>query len=459
MATPTTIPSPAKETKPIAAERLLAPLERFMRFEAAGGILLIAVSLLALLWANSAWAEEYVAIFQTRKFTIGYGQWALSKPLILWINDLLMAVFFLLVGLEIKREIVVGELSTPRKAALPLAGALGGMVLPGVIYAAINWGRPTIGGWGVPMATDIAFALGILSLVGSRVPMSLRVFLTSLAIADDLGALIIIAVFYTEQIGLNYLALAGAGIAVLVVLNLLGFRRPIGYMLIGLVVWYFVLKSGVHATIAGVLVALTIPTRRRVNQHHYVDFVKRMIGKFEDKIDRTGPAHSSGEQQTLVLAIEGAGRAVQSPLSSLEFRLIPWVAFAIMPVFALANAGIALGNGEDGQGLPMPALLGVALGLMIGKPLGVFGFSWLAVKLGIGETMPGVQWRHIFGASWLAGIGFTMALFIANLAFKNDPGSLDAAKLGVLGGSIVAGAVGLGVLMMCPKIQHDPYHG
>lgn len=429
-----------------------------MRFEAAGGILLIAVSLLALAWANSSWADGYFEFFQGRKFTIGYGTWELSKPLILWINDLLMAVFFLLVGLEIKREIVLGELSSPKKAALPLAGALGGMVVPALIYAAINWGRPSIDGWGVPMATDIAFALGVLSLAGSRVPWSLRVFLTSLAIADDLGALIVIAVFYTEQIGFAYLAMAGAGIAVLAVLNVLGFRRPIAYMAIGLLVWYFVLKSGVHATIAGVLVALTIPTRQRVDQHHYVDFVKRMVGKFEGRIEHTGPSHSTSEQQTLVLAMESAGRAVQSPLSSLEFRLIPWVAFAIMPVFALANAGIALGSGEDAKALSMPALLGVALGLMVGKPLGVFGFSWLAVKLGIGETPPGVKWRHIFGASCLAGIGFTMALFIANLAFVGDAGTLGAAKLGVLGGSIVAGAVGLGVLMTGPKMHNEDQH-
>lgn len=453
------IPTPIQETEPNPAERLLAPFERFMRLEAAGGIVLIAMAALAMLWANSGWASDYLSIFQERKFTIGYGSWALSKPLILWINDLLMALFFLLVGLEIKREVLMGDLSSPKKAALPVAAAIGGMVVPGLIYAAVNWGQPTIHGWGVPMATDIAFALGVLALVGSRVPSSVRVFLTSLAIADDLGALIIIAVFYTEQIGLGYLGLAGAGLGILVVLNLLGFRNPLAYLLIGAVIWYFVLKSGVHATIAGVLIALTIPTRLRVDQNHYVDFTRRMIGKFESKIDRQGPWRTTSDQQAQVFAIEAAGKAVQSPLRRLEHQLVPWVAFLILPVFALANAGVPIETGDDGgEGSTTRALVGVALGLMIGKPVGVFGATWLAVKLRIGELPPGVRWGHIHGAAWLAGIGFTMALFIANLAFAGDASTLDAAKLGVLGASVLAGVIGLVVLMAEPKNQAGPAH-
>ncbi|KAA0212645.1 MAG: Na+/H+ antiporter NhaA [Leptolyngbya sp. PLA3] len=450
------IKTPSKETAPVPADRLLAPFERFMRLEAAGGIVLIVMAVLAMIWANSAWGSAYTDLFRAHKFTVGFGAWALSKPLILWINDLLMALFFLLVGLEIKREILMGDLSTPKKAALPVAAALGGMVVPGVVYAAINWGSPTIRGWGVPMATDIAFALGVLALVGSRVPSAVRTFLTSLAIADDLGALIIIAVFYTEQIGLNYLALGGAGLAGLVVLNLLGFRRPLGYMLLGVLVWYFVLKSGVHATIAGVLVALTIPTRLRADQRDYVNFMKRMIVKFDGQINPDDPRRCSGEQQTLVLAIETAGREVQSPLRRLEQQLIAWVAFLILPIFALANAGvpIELGQADETSGAGR-AMLGAALGLLIGKPLGVFGATWLAVKLRIGELPPGVRWRHIHGAAWLAGIGFTMALFIASLAFTGQPSTLDAAKLGVLGASVLAGIIGLVVLMTGPKKQEE----
>jgi len=457
MAGPKTIPTPVKETDPKPADRLLAPFESFMRLEASGGVVLIVMAALAMVWANSAWAAEYFAIFQERKFTVGYGDWALSKPLILWINDLLMAVFFLLVGLEIKREILHGDLSTPKKAALPVAGAIGGMAIPGLIYAAVNWGEPTIRGWGVPMATDIAFALGVLALLGSRVPATVRVFLTSVAIADDLGALIIIAVFYTEQIGLGYLGWAGAGLALLVLFNRLGFRSPIGYMLVGLVIWYFVLKSGVHATIAGVLIALTIPTRTRVDQAHYVDFVQRMIGMFKGGIE-AGRA-TTVDQQTQVFAIEKAGKAVQSPLRRLETQLVPWVAFLILPVFALANAGVGLGAGDqsgEGTGLSVRVILGIALGLFIGKPLGVFGLSWIAVKLGLCELPPGVRWSHVHGAAWLTGIGFTMALFIANLAFADDAAALGSAKLAVLGASVLASVVGLAVLLAGPKKPAEP---
>jgi len=456
MAGPKHIPDPAQETERLLSERLLAPFERFMRMEASGGIVLIVMAVLAMLWANSHLSDEYRAIFQERTLTVGYGAWALSKPLILWINDLLMAVFFLLVGLEIKREILGGDLSSPRKAALPVAAAIGGMVVPGLIYAAVNWGEPTLRGWGVPMATDIAFALGVLALVGSRVPGSVRVFLTSLAIADDLGALVIIAVFYTEQIGLTYLGYAGIGLGVLVVLNVLGFRNPLVYIVVGVVIWYFVLKSGVHATIAGVLVALTIPARRRVDQRHYVDFVKRMLGRFESQIADDRPRKTTSEQQMAVFAIERAGKAVESPLRRLEHQLVPWVAFLILPVFALANAGVAIEVGdESGRAMPMRVVVGVVAGLVLGKPIGVFGATWIAVKLGLGELPPRVRWQHIHGAAWLAGIGFTMALFIANLAFASDAAALDAAKLGVLGASVVAGVVGLVVLMLGPKGVHD----
>ncbi len=437
---------------------VLAPFTRFMKFEASGGIALIVMAVIAMVWANSAAADSYFNLFLKTKVTVGFGDWGLSKALILWINDLLMAMFFLLVGLEIKREVLRGELNSMRKAAVPIAAAIGGMLVPGVIFAAINWGEPTIRGWGIPMATDIAFALGVLALAGRRVPLALGVFLTTLAIVDDLGALVIIAVFYTEQIGLLYLGYAGLCLLALIVLNLLGFRKPLLYLLVGIVLWYFVLKSGVHATIAGVVVALTIPASTRVDQKLYVGFVRRMLDRFSSQIKTLEPESTTPEQQSAVLAIEKAGKEVETPLRRLESSLVPWCAFLILPVFALANAGVALDFGGEESAMPMRVLLGVAAGLLIGKPVGVFFATWICVKLGFGQLPKGVRWSHIHGAGWLAGIGFTMALFIANLGYAGDSSSLDAAKLGVLGASVLAGIVGWGILMMGPKIEHDDHH-
>lgn len=454
MAGPIDIPKPDRDLDPTPADRLLSPFHRFMRFEAAGGVLLIACALVAMIWANSGWAASYNELFYASKVTVGFGEWSLSKPFILWINDLLMAVFFLLVGLEIKREVLVGELRSPRKAALPIAAAIGGMAIPGLVYAIVNMGQESMSGWGVPMATDIAFALGVLALCGSRVPLSVRVFLTSLAIVDDLGALLVIAIFYTEEIGETYLGYAGGLLVLMAILNAIGVRRVLVYLLIGLVVWYFVLKSGVHATIAGVLVAMTIPAKTRVDQAKYSGFVRSMLERFDADSKGSERAWTTGKQQSAVLAIEDAGHKVETPVRRLEHSLIPWVAFLILPVFALANAGVAVGaGGEDEAGASVwssRALWGVVLGLLIGKPVGVFGFAWVANKMGIGVLPEGASWRHVFGAAWLSGIGFTMALFIANLAFSSAT-DLDAAKLGVLGASVVAGVVGFAIMMSAKR--------
>lgn len=468
MAGPVEIPSPDAGVARGAADRVVAPFQRFMRFEAAGGILLIVFALGAMVWANSGASASYVALFHETTVRVGFGDWGLEKALILWINDLLMAVFFLLVGLEIKREVLVGELRSVKNAALPIAAALGGMVVPGAIYAVVNLGEDSIRGWGVPMATDIAFALGVLGLAGSRVPLSVRVFLTSLAIVDDLGALLVIAVFYTESIGVGALGKAGAVLGVMMVLNVAGVRRMVVYLLLGLVVWYFVLKSGVHATIAGVAVAMTIPARTKVDQVAYVSFARSMVDRFEGDVRGAVRAWTTGAQQSAVLALEDAGKMVETPVRRLEHALIPWVAFVILPVFAIANAGVAIGGAEAGGVVDgaaagsadgdlgsgsvwgSRALWGVVLGLVVGKPVGVFGFAWVAQKLGIGALPVGATWRHVFGAAWLSGIGFTMALFIANLGFE-DPSDLDAAKLGVLGASVIAGVVGLAVLMSCKR--------
>jgi NhaA family Na+:H+ antiporter len=429
-------------------EVALGPWYRFTRMQSAGGIILILCAVAAMVWANSPAAASYTKLFLETKFTVGFGEWALSKAFILWINDLLMAVFFLLVGLEIKREVLVGELRSPRAAALPIAAAIGGMVVPGVIYALINLGQPSIRGWGVPMATDIAFALGVMALLGSRVPVSLKVFLTSLAIVDDLGALLIIAVFYTEKVGFVYLGYAGGLLVVLTALNLMGVRRVLPFLLVGVVVWYFLLKSGVHSTIAGVLVALTIPARTRVDRAAYASFAEKMLGKFRAAGVDGGRQWATDEQQGILQAMEDAGNKVETPLRRLEHNLIPWVAFLILPVFALANAGVALGGGDASENAEPTArvLLGVSLGLLLGKPIGVFACSWLAVKTGVATLPAGVSWGQIHATGWLAGIGFTMALFIANLAFAGNAAQLDAAKLGILGASVLAGVVGLVLL-------------
>tara|TARA_R110002072_G_scaffold42064_20_gene118738 strand:+ start:186685 stop:188088 length:1404 start_codon:yes stop_codon:yes gene_type:complete len=454
MAGPLNIPKSDQDLNRTAADRLLGPFQRFMKLEASGGILLILSALGALIWANSGYASSYNDLFYNTKVRVGFGEWGLEKAFILWINDLLMAFFFLLVGLEIKREVLVGELRSPKKAALPIAAALGGMVVPATIYAIVNSGSPSISGWGVPMATDIAFALGVLALFGSRIPISVRIFLTSLAIVDDLGALMVIAVFYTESIGFDYLLKAGLVLALMMGLNLMGVRKIVVYLLLGAVVWYLVLKSGVHATIAGVLVALTIPARTRVNQSRYSSFVRSMVDRFDQDKTSDSKSWTTSTQQSAILAIEDAGHKIETPVRRLEHILIPWVAFAILPVFALANAGVPMGaSGEDTAAQETvesvwssKAMWGVVLGLLIGKPLGVFGFAWIAQKLGIGMLPEGATWRHVFGAAWLSAIGFTMALFIANLAFKNAA-DLDAAKLGVLGASVIAGLVGFMILL------------
>ncbi|MEM9373279.1 MAG: Na+/H+ antiporter NhaA [Planctomycetota bacterium] len=429
-------------------EVALGPLHRFSKMESAGGILLILFAAAAMVWANSPAASSYIDLFQKTYVQVGFGDRGINKPFILWINDLLMAVFFLLVGLEIKREILVGELRSPKAAALPIAAAIGGMAFPGAIYAAVNWGQEGINGWGIPMATDIAFALGVMALLGSRVPIALKVFLTSLAIVDDLGALMIIAIFYTDTVGVNYLVYAAILLAFLFGLNFAGVRSRLVYLLAGLVVWYFFLKSGVHATIAGVLVALTIPGKTKVDRAAFVSFADRMLDTFRKEGTDGGKVWTTPTQQGSLLALEDATAKVETPLRSLEHKLIPWVAFLILPVFALANAGVALG-GSGGEGeasvFTSRVLIGVALGLLIGKPLGVFVCSWIAVKIGVASMPKGVNWGMIHGAGWLSGIGFTMALFIANLGFKGEENAfmLDAAKLGVLGASVLAGVIGL----------------
>jgi len=371
---------------------------------ALGGILLVLCALSALLAANSPWAADYLALFQL-ELRLGVGSLTLEKPLTLWINDGLMAVFFLLVGLEIKRELVEGTLSSFRKAGLPVFAAIGGMATPALIYALINANSDggDMRGWAIPSATDIAFALGILALLGSRIPVAIKVFLTAVAVVDDLGAILIIAVFFTDAISLQALGVAALSLLGLSLLNRGGVTRTPAYLALGAVLWLAVLKSGVHATVAGVLLALFIPTR--------------------------GPA---GSTQT-------------APLHRWEHALQPWVLFAIMPVFALANAGVVISD-DAATVLKGPVSLGVALGLLLGNPIGITFFSWLAVRSGLSELPRGVTWARLHAVSWLAGIGFTMSLFIAGLAV--DGAALAAAKVSLLVASACAGLIGTALLLI-----------
>jgi NhaA family Na+:H+ antiporter len=386
---------------------------RFARGEAFAGVLLLCFALIAFVWANSPWASAYFAIKEI-PFGLRLGEvWALQKPLEAWVNDGLMAVFFLMIGLEIKREVRVGELANPRQASLAIFAALGGMIVPALLFTVWNAGTDGARGWGVPMATDIAFALGVLALLGARVPVALKVFLTALAIVDDLGAVIVIALFYTSN--LNFVALAAAGVcwALALIAGARGTRNLIVYGVLGVLLWYFVLKSGLHPTIAGVLLALAVPIAARIKPS-------------EETVGRDAERESDLEQE--------------SPLHRLEHALQPWVTYLILPVFALFNAGVAL-SGSVAAG-PSTVTLGALIGLLIGKPIGVTLFSFLAVRSRLAALPAGVNWTMMVGVGVLAGIGFTMALFIAHLAF---PASvlLDQAKIGVLGASVLAAVTGL----------------
>ena len=446
------VPTAADHAEPEPIDRLSKPFLRFARLSSAGGILLIACTVAAMIWANSAGHESYHHLFHVEKLKIGFKALLLDWTLGHWINDALMALFFFVVGLEIKREVLVGELASPRKAALPIAAAIGGMVGPALIFAALNAGQPTLRGWGVPMATDIAFALGILSLLGSRVPVSLKVFLTSLAIADDLGALIVIALFYTDNLAVTYL-LYGLGVVVLMFgCNLLRVRSTIPYFLLGVALWVLIYKSGVHATIAGVLGALTIPASARVGATRYLTATRTALDEFEKlSEDPDHDVKTSPQQRAAVWAVHKSSFQVMPVLHRLEDFLHPWTVFLVIPVFALANAGVEL-QGSIGETLGSRNTLGVILGLFLGKPVGVFLFCLIAVKLGVASLPTGVSWRHIFGCGCLAGVGFTMALFIANLAFKDTQTELDHAKIGILLASLLSAIAGLAVLATCKPL-------
>ena len=413
--------------------------QEFIHAESSRGILLLLSSIVAFVWANSPWAPLYMEVWEI-PLSITLGDVGMTKPLAFWINDGLMAMFFFVVGLEIKREVLTGELNSPRRAALPLAGALGGMVIPAALYLMLNVGSPGVRGWGIPMATDIAFSLGILSLLGPRVPLGLKTFLTALAIADDLGAILVIAVFYTSDISWPSLGTGFGFLSLLMGANLVGIRHPLVYAILGIGgVWVAFLLSGIHPTVAGVLAAWTIPARPRMSPRAFLNT--------SDDLLKTVSRAGSAEQLAILnpeghQAVEGLERAVKkvaSPLQRLESGLHPWVTTVIIPLFALANAGVTLEL--ETSFLLNSVTLGVACGLLLGKPIGVTLAAWLAVRVHVASLPHGVTWNQIHAVGWLAGIGFTMSLFIGGLAFGSTS-LLASAKVGIVVASIVASLIG-----------------
>ena len=435
--------------------RVLSPFERFLRRTTAGGIILVATTAIALALAMLVGGDTVARIWETPLAVAAGERYRLGMSLQHWVNDGLMAFFFLLVGLELKREVLVGELSSLKDAALPIAAALGGMVVPGSIYAAFNANTPTASGWGIPMATDIAFAIGILVLLAWRVPKNLIIFLTALAIADDLGAVLVIALFYTAQLDLKSLGAAGLLFATLVLFNRGGIRHPLPYALVGVLLWLAVHTSGVHATLAGILLALTIPARPTFTPAHFEQRIDELHAQFRaDRRDLGTPDDPLSNERMASIAetMEQSAAAVQSPLQRIEHGLTPWVTFVVIPVFALANAGIDLRAIAWSEALTNSVTLGVLAGLVIGKFSGIGLFSWAAVKLGLARLPSGVEWKHLLGAAWLGGIGFTMSLFIAQLAFR-DAALVDDAKLGILLASVTAALIGLTWLVWAGSAQ------
>jgi NhaA family Na+:H+ antiporter len=428
-------------------DTVLAPLRLFAQHKLAGAGMLLFATAVALVWANSPWAESYHHTLHL-ELSLSLGELSFSKTLHHLINDGLMGIFFFLVGLEIKREIIVGELSSLRKAALPALAAVGGMVVPALLYVAVNPDPPLRSGWGIPMATDIAFALGVLAVLGSRAPASLKILLTALAIVDDIGAVLVIAVFYTEQIATGPLLIGLAGVVLSVTMGRLGVRNSLVYFFVGTVVWLAFLESGVHATIAALLMAFTIPARTRIDGNRLVTRLDQATAWLR----RVGPPSDKGlntpEQQHVLEEISLIRGAASAPLLDLEHALVPLVTFVVLPVFALANAGVSL-SGVGLDALTSGIALGIVVGLVLGKPIGIFAFTWLAVRLGVADLPSGVSWSQVAGLGLLGGIGFTMALFIAGLAFTSA-GDLDAAKVGILAASVLAAVAGLLLLRRSP---------
>jgi NhaA family Na+:H+ antiporter len=420
----------------LLTRKLLLPAQAFLHTEQTGGLVLLVAAILALAAANSPWAEAYQRLIHLH-IEIDLGFLRLGEDLQHWVNDALMAIFFFLVGMEIKREIAGGELSQARRAALPAVAALGGMAVPALVYLAINLGGEGFRGWGIPMATDIAFALGILALLGNRIPSEARLFLLALAIVDDIGAILVIALFYTEQLSLTALGAAAGILALTLLLRRLGLRPILAYVALGAAFWLAVYESGVHATIAGVILGLLTPASAWLPRERFAEIAGELIGRVRRALEG-----GRGEEAEVVLGqLEELAQATESPIGRIERGLHPWVTFAIVPIFAFVNSGIALSRELLADALASPITAGIVLGLVAGKPTGIALFSLLGVRMGWMDLPPRVSWRMVVGLGLIAGIGFTVSLFISGLAFA-EAGQMDRAKIGILAASLIAALAG-----------------
>ena len=425
---------------------LKSPFQKFVKIESLSGVLLFGATIIALIWANSPFQHLYESLWQY-KIGITTESFSLNKPLILWINDGLMAVFFFLIGLELKRELLIGELDTPKKAAFPFFAAIGGMLIPVLLFIFLNKNTETANGWGIPMAADIAFTLAILNLLGKRIPLSLKVFLTAFAIIDDIGAVLVIAIFYSTSINWILLAFSIIPLALLLFLSYKKLHSIYLFLIMGFVVWLIFLKSGIHPTVAGVLLAFTVPIRQKMTFKTYADKLLEITNSI-----KSGTKEKSfmltKQQIAQIDNLEEISEKVQSPLQLLERRLHNWVAYFIVPIFALANAGVAFNSNVN---LDYALIVNVAIALVVGNFAGVSIFSFLSLKLRITELPKDVNYMHILGVAFLAGVGFTMSIFIANLAFISNPVFIDSAKIGILLGSLISGISGYALLKFTSK--------
>jgi NhaA family Na+:H+ antiporter len=429
---------------------LTSPMEKFIKIESLSGVLLFAATILAVAWANSPFGDSYQAIWGY-ELGVKMTNFELVKPVILWINDGLMALFFFLIGLEIKRELSVGELNAPKKAIFPFFAAIGGIAFPALVFVLSNNDPETLAGWAIPMATDIAFSLAIMKLLGDRVPLNLKVFLTAFAIVDDLGAVLIIALFYSSGIKWMLILAAFVILGLLFLLTMRGLYSKYLLLVLGVVVWLLFLKAGIHPTIAGVLLAFTVPIQRKVKIPEFMEALDELQAKII-KAPRQENGLLSKAQIEHIDNLDEWTTEVQSPLQRMEHKLHDWVAYVIMPIFALSNAGVTVSTDTT---LNMNLILGIALALIVGKAVGIFLMSNLALRLGISKLPDGVSKMQILGVSFLAGVGFTMSIFIANLAFKDNPALLDSAKVGILIGSLIAGLAGFLLLRALGNPKND----
>ena len=429
--------------------KVSTPFEHFLHAQTTTGMVLMLMTMFALILANSPLSEIYTHFFHT-KIDLNVGTWKLSHTIHHWINDGLMAIFFFMIGLEIKREILVGELSNIKVAILPILAAIGGMLIPAIIYFSINVGTQGANGWGIPMATDIAFAISALVLLGKRVPPALVTFLVALAIVDDLGAVIVIALFYTEQIHILPLALAGGVFLIMIAFNRFGIHMILPYFIVGLFMWFFMLESGIHATIAGVIAALAIPSKPKRLPKDFREDLEILLDEYDSyPIDEKKGMNA--RQKAILTKLQH--HDVGTPSARLEDDLHLPVALVVIPLFALANAGIAVDFSSIGETLMTSVSLGIIAGLVLGKVLGIFGVAWLAIKLNIASLPKGSSMNQIFGVAFLGGIGFTMSIFVADLAFVNNPELIFQAKVGILAASLFAGVFGYGWLRFVAKSQ------